>query len=144
MRKYSFIVAIILFACIACKNKNLDKQSYQQDKETLADKEKSNPIDFLTITARDKKSLFGLGRQTIVKGTIKNTASVCTYKDVRVKMLCYDKDGNRVEEHEDIMDDIITPGNSANYRIHYKLPKQTDSIALSIMSATPVLPDAKK
>lgn len=144
MRKYWFLIVLVM--AVSCKGKDLkvDDKNYQKTKETLADKEKNNPTGFLTITARDKKSLFGIGRQTIVKGTITNVASVCSYKDVRVKMLCYDKSGNRLEEHEDVMDDIIAPGGSADYRIHYKLPKTTDSLALSIMSATAVLPAAKK
>jgi len=133
-----------MVASCANKDTKIDSKAYQKTKENLADKEKDNPTGFLTITAKDKRSLFGIGRQTIVKGTIKNIASVVTYKDVRVKMLCFDKDGNRLEEHEDVMDDIIAPGASANYRIHYKLPKATDSLALSIMSATALTPEVKK
>jgi hypothetical protein len=144
MRKYWFLIVLIMAAACSGKDTKIDSAAYQKTKGTLADKEKDNPTGFLTITAKDKKSLFGIGRQTIVKGTIKNVASVVTYKDVRVKMLCFDKAGNRIEEHEDVMDDIIAPGNSANYRIHYKLPKETDSLALSIMSATAVLPEGKK
>lgn len=139
-------VLIILAAFAACKGKDAkaDDKSYKQTKQTLAGKEKENPVGFLTITApRDKKTLFGIGRQTIVKGTVTSLASICSYKDIRVKMLCFDKNGNRVEEHEDIMSDVIAPGASAPYRTHYKLPKETDSIALNIMSATALVDSTK-
>ena len=49
-------------------------------------------------------------------------------------MVCY-KNGIRVEEHEDVMPDIIKPGGTKNFKIKYHLPKGTDSLALSVMSA---------
>lgn len=131
----------------ACKGKDAkaDDKSYKQTKQTLADKEKDNPVGFLNITApRDKKSLFGIGRQTIIKGTVSNLATVCAYKDVRVKLMAFDKSGRQLEEHEDVMDDVIAPGASAGYRSHYKLPRETDSIALSIMSASALVDTTKK
>ncbi|HWB27169.1 MAG TPA: hypothetical protein VG738_16950 [Chitinophagaceae bacterium] len=143
MRIFWLLALIVAFAACKGKDKAGDK-AYQQTKQSLADKEKENPTGFLTITEYDKRNLFGLGRQTIVKGKVTNLASVCSYKDVRVKMLCFDKDGKRVEEHEDIVDDVIAPGATASYRAHYKLPKETDSIALSIMSATAIIDTAKK
>ena len=44
----------------------------------------------------------------------------------------------RVEEHEDVMPDVIKPGTVRNFKIKYRLPKGTDSLALSIMSADAV------
>jgi len=52
-------------------------------------------------------------------------------------MLCY-KDGIRVEEHEDVIPDVIKPGNVKNFRTRYHLPKGTDSLALSVMTADAV------
>jgi hypothetical protein len=144
MRNYWFAAFLLILVSCGGSGKKLDKQTYQQSKKSLADKEKDNPPDFLLITSHDKRSLLGLGRQTIVKGNITNNASVCSYKEVRVKMQCYDKLGNRVEEHEDVLDDIIAPGQTADFRVHYKLPKTTDSIAMSVMSATAIVPEAKK
>lgn len=144
MRITWFLAVMMVFA--ACKGKeNAGDKAYQQTKQSLADKEKNNPEGFLKISGYErKKNLLGLGKQTVVKAKVSNTASVCSYKDVRVKMLCFDKDGKRVEEHEDILDDVIKPGESADFRARYKLPRETDSIALSIMSATAVGATAKK
>jgi len=144
MRTIRLLIVLAVFAACKSKDAKVDDKSYKQTKQTLANKEKDNPAGFLSISSpRDKKTLFGIGRQTIVKGTVTSLATVCTYKDIRVKMLCFDKAGNRVEEHEDIMDEAITPGASATYRTHYKLPKETDSIALSIMSATALVDSTK-
>ena len=90
-----------------------------------------------------KKNLFGA---TVIKGKIVNTASVAVYKNTRIKMLCY-KNGIRVEEHEDVLPELIKQGTIKNFKIKYHLPKGTDSLALSIMSADAIgdsLADSKK
>lgn len=145
MRTYWFLLALTVL--VACKGKDAkaDDKSYKQTKQTLAEKEKNNPVGFLSISApRDKRRMLGLGRQTVVKGSVNNLATVCSYKDVRVQLLAFDKDGKRVEEHEDVIDGVIAPGTTADYKVHYKLPKATDSIALAIMSATPIVDTTKK
>jgi len=143
MRNVWLLASVLLLAACGGKEKKIDTQSYKDNKKSLAEKEQESPTDFLTIASHQKKSLFGLGNQTITKSEVTNIATVCSYKDVRIKMLCYDKAGGRIEEHEDIMDDIIAPGQTASFRTHYKLPKETDSIAISIMSATAVAPEDK-
>jgi len=144
MRNVWLLAVVLLLAACNQPEKKLDSKSYQDSKKSLADKEKDSPLDFLDITSHEKKSFFGLGRQTITKGQVTNKATVCSYKNVRIKMLCYNKDGGRIEEHEDVMDDIIAPGQSASFRTSYRLPKETDSVAISIMSATAVVPEDKK
>jgi hypothetical protein len=118
---------------ISCSNseKKFDQQSYEQHKESLADKEKKNPITFLSVTGDNKKNLIG---QTVVRGKISNKATVSSYKDIRIKILCY-KNDKMVEEHEDVINDIIKPNSTKDFKTRYRLPKGTDSIALSVMSA---------
>jgi len=122
---FLFVVSIV-----SCKQK-FDSKAYEENKQSLADREKEHPEQFLRISSDDKKNLFGA---TVIKGRLVNTASVCWYKNTRVKMLCY-KDGIRVQEHEDVIPDLVKPGNVKNFRTRYHLPKGTDSLALSIMSA---------
>ena len=72
--------------------------------------------------------------QTVVKATIANKASVSAYKDIRIKMLFF-KEGVEVENHEDVVDKVVTANNQVQYTSKYFTPKGTDSVALSIMSA---------
>ena len=132
MRAYIFCLLIFLF--FSCKEK-FDNKTYEDNKQSLALKEQTHPQAFLKLTSNDKKTLFGA---TVIRGKIFNTASVCGYKAVRVKILCY-HNGIRVEEHEDVFPDLIKPGNESNFKTKYHLPKGTDSIALSVMTAQPVL-----
>lgn len=131
------IIVLAVFLGISCKGKKgetkLDKQSYQEQKESLLDKEKKSPKEFLTITGTDNRNFWG---QTVYRGEIHNSASVCSYKNVRVKLLYYKNDGTLVTNHEEQYDDVIKPGDKMEFKAKYKTPRGTDSVAASIMSAT--------
>lgn len=131
------VIALFLLGFAACKSdeRKVNDIAYAQQKESLASSEKEKPLAFLKIKGDDRKNLIG---QTVVRGVITNAATVCSYKDIRVKMLCYNKAGNMVEEHEDIINDVIKPNSDKDFKTRYRLPKGTDSIALSIMSAVVV------
>lgn len=122
---------------VSCKEK-FDTKTYEENKESLAQRESKSPKQFLKISSDDKKNLFGA---TVVKGKIVNTASVASYKNTRIKMLCY-KNGIRVEEHEDVLPDIIKPGTVRSFKTKYHLPKGTDSLAISVMSADAIADSA--
>ncbi len=128
------LVITSLLILFSCKEK-FDDKTYQENKENLAQRENEHPTQFLKISSNDKKNLFGA---TIIKGKIINTASVAAYKNARIKMICY-QNGIRVQEHEDAMTDIIKPGTMRNFKLRYHLPKGTDSLALSIMSADVII-----
>ena len=125
-------IILLLTACGSSAEKQTDEKKYTEQKESLEQTEKKHPLRFLKVEGDDKKNLIG---QTVVRGTIYNKATVIAYKDVRIKMLCY-KAGKMVEEHEDIIDDIVKPNTDKDFKTKYRLPKGTDSIELSVMSAS--------
>ena len=129
------LIAIFAMCCLlSCggnSSSEKDIEKYEATKEQLAKRETKFPIEFLSITSSNKKNLIG---QTVVKGTIKNTATVTAYKKVRVKLLYYSQ-GSVVENHEEVFDDIILPNNQHSYKTRYFTPKNTDSVSVSIMSA---------
>lgn len=127
---------IIIISFIGCKQK-FDSKTYTENKQSLAVKEQTHPEAFLKILANDRKTIFGA---TVVKGKVVNKATVCGYKNTRLKMLCY-HNNIRLEEHEDVLADVIKPGTSQDFKTRYHLPKSTDSIALTIMNSEPVLMD---
>ena len=128
-----FLMAITFF--YSCKNAgSSEDQVYAQQKESLAKKEQKNPVNFLQIAGDDRRNLFG---QTVVKGTIINKATVTGYKNIRVKMLFYNKAGTLVANHEDVYEKLLPAGQSMKFKARYGTPKGTDSVALSVMSALP-------
>lgn len=128
----SSLVALSFTGCSSEEEASAkNEESYVAQKESITTKEQKHPLKFLTVKGDDKKNLIG---QTVIRGTITNKASIVAYKDVRVKMLCY-KNGVMVEEHEDVISDVVKPNASVNFKTKYRLPKGTDSIAVSVMNA---------
>ena len=86
MKKLTGIALASLLLISACNNTESsiasEKEKYQHAKETLGEKEKRNPPNFLLVDSRNKHNLIG---QTVVKGTVRNIAKVCTYKDVELE-----------------------------------------------------------
>jgi len=127
------ILAIGLFACKS-NDKKFDDHSYQETKITLAEKERSNPKQFLQLNGDDHRNFFG---KTVYKGVIKNTATVAAYSEVRIKLL-YFKKGIQVANHEELFENMIAPNGDFSFKARYKTPKGTDSVAAYIMSAKAV------
>ena len=131
-----FLLSTIVFSC-----KDIDKKlnlnsskSYQENKKSLAEKEKETPKEFLQLTGDDHRNLWG---KTVYKGIIKNTATVVSYKDIRIKLL-YFKGNEQVANHEELFDNTIEPNDYYTFKAKYKTPKGTDSVAAYIMSAKAV------
>ncbi len=124
----------------ACGGKaKFDNKSYQEQKATLGDKEKSTPLSFLEVHSKDHRNIFG---QTVVKGTVHNMATLCSYKDIRVKLLYY-KQQKLVANHEEVYNETLAPGDDFIFKARFKTPKGTDSVAVSLMNAVPVTAGAK-
>ncbi|HZW64610.1 MAG TPA: hypothetical protein VFF23_02895, partial [Hanamia sp.] len=77
--KVKLIVAgLITFLFLSCNSENAVKEndSYHETKESLLKKEEKNPSRFIVVKGNSKKNIVG---QTVVKGTLHNTASVATF-----------------------------------------------------------------
>ena len=123
----------LFFSACSSNMNETGTNAYPAQKAQLAKEEKKEPLSFLKIYASNKKNMFG---STIVKGVVSNSATVCGYKDVRVKLLSFDKEGKMVEEHEDIITGMIAPNANKDFKLRYHLPHSADSVAVSIMSAS--------
>jgi hypothetical protein len=137
MNKIFFVLltpAVILFSCNSSgqKDKESEKKSYEETKETLLKKEQKNPSDFLLVTGKDKRNILG---QTVVKGILTNKATVAVFKDVDLKLSFYSKTRALLETDKETIFEILQPGESKNFKTKYFAPKGTDSVALQILGA---------
>src|ERR1700740_3293601 len=94
------ICSLLLFGC-KDKGTGAEEKQYKQEKESLYSAEKQNPMRFLKLQSDFHRNIIG---QTVVKVTVDNSATVCTYKNVRVKMLFFDRDKTLFENHEEVID----------------------------------------
>lgn len=131
-------IPVIVTAIIICSCNNSDKKAegtkdkYEQTKETLEETEKKNPTRFLSVTGHDKRNLIG---QTVVKGTLNNSAKVASYKDVEIRLSFYSKTKALLEEDVETIFETIGPGKNADFKTKYFAPKGTDSVALKVLGA---------
>lgn len=136
--------AFLLATLLACKNEKkdntFDTKTYDEVKETLADKEKKNPASFLTVSNRDRKNIIG---QTVVKGTITNHATVCWYKDVELHLSFYSKTAVKLDEGIETVYEEIAPGQTIKFKTKYFAPKGADSVAIVVRKAVGIITNRK-
>ena len=136
MKKIAGIAIAAIIFLSACKSNAkeaaTEKENYQKATETLLEKEKKNPVSFLSISSHDKHNLLG---QTVIKGSVNNAAKVCTYKDVQLELSFFSKTGTLLEKGNETVYDNIAPGKSANFKTKYFAPKGTDSVGVKIVGA---------
>lgn len=127
----SWFVFYCLILLIACKDDITEEKEYQAHRKSIAETEKEDPLHFVIVKGESKKHLLG---RTVVRGTLENKATVCSYKNIRVQQIAF-AGKQRVEEHEDVIETVIEPGAVVAFKTRYKLPKGSDSVALFIMQA---------
>ncbi len=127
-----FMTGLSLTSCNHSDSAKKDKDSYENNKESLELKERKNPIRFLQVESHDKRNLIG---QTVIKGHVTNVARICTYKDVELELSFFSKTGAFLEKDNETVYDEITPGNSVSFKTKYFAPKGTDSISIKVLSA---------
>ena len=73
MKKIGFVVIACIVFLFGCKNKAKqaasEKEAYQKATKALEERERKNPLLFLTVSSHDKNNLIG---QTVIKGSINN------------------------------------------------------------------------
>ncbi len=128
------VVGSVLFA--ACQSKaekeTTEKDNYEKAKESLEEREKKNPVAFISVTSKDKHNLIG---QTVIKGTVNNNAKVCVYKDVELELSFFSKTGVLLEKDNEKIYEVIEPGKSADFKTKYFAPKGTDSVGIKVIGA---------
>ena len=136
MKKLFCLIIIISVLFTACKSKaekeTAEKDVYEKAKESLEEREKKNPVSFITVTSKDKHNLIG---QTVIKGTVNNNAKVCTYKDVELELSFFSKTGVLLEKDNEKIYEVIEAGKSADFKTKYFAPKGTDSVGIKVVGA---------
>ncbi len=137
MKKPFFLFSIFIFTLFSCssdgeKRANAEKESYQETKNSLLTKEQKDPAKFLIVSGQDKKNLLG---QTVVKGVISNVAKVATFKDVDINLSFYSKTKALLETDKETVFEVLSPGQSKDFKTKYFAPKGTDSVALEVLGA---------
>jgi hypothetical protein len=142
MNRYFPIITAAVITLSACggssKTEEKEKASYEKAKETLEEKEKKNPANFITATCRDRGNLIG---QTVMKITLTSKATVAKYKDIEVELSFFSETGALLQKDVTTIYKTLAPGETVTEKEKQYAPKQTDSIGLKILSAKNASPE---
>jgi len=130
-----FLISCFVFAACGSNDKEAEKKEkdkYEQTKENMEQTEKKNPKRFLSVQGHDHKNIL---RQTVIKGTITNKATVASYKDIDVELSFYSETGALLLRDHEVVYKAIGPGSSQDFKTKVYAPKGTDSLAMKIVSA---------
>ncbi|MFZ1370761.1 MAG: hypothetical protein WAR78_10275 [Ferruginibacter sp.] len=128
------LLSFVFAACNPDENANdsKEKDKYEQTKVSLEQTEQKNPKRFLSVVGNDRKNLIG---QRVIKGTVSNSATVASYKDIDIELSFYSKTGALLEKDHEMIYETIAPGSSTNFKTKYFAPRGTDSVAMKIVAA---------
>lgn len=134
--KIKNILFIALASFVACKDdgkeKKFSEKTYEAKKESVEEVEKKNAPRFLSIESKDRKNLIG---QTVVKGSIYNSATIAVYKDIELRLSFYSKTKTKLDEGIETIYETVSPGQTVKFKTKYFAPKGTDSVAIKVMKA---------
>lgn len=136
MKKLLCLITISAVVFTACQSKaekeTAAKDTYEKAKESLEEREKKNPVEFISVTSKDKHNLIG---QTVVKGSVNNKAKICTYKDVELEFSFFSKTGVLLQKELKTIYENIPAGKSFDFKEKMWVNKDSDSMHIRIVSA---------
>lgn len=127
------LIALCWMSCSSESKSRSEEAKYEESRESIEEIEQKKPARFLKATVKRKKNMVG---QTVVRGIIENTATVVTYKDIEIKLRFYSKTGALLEEDTDKVYESVGPGREASFKMKYFAPKDTDSVSVTVISAS--------
>lgn len=107
--------------------------SYQETKMSLEEKEKRNPTSFLSSDGTYRKNLVG---EWVLEGTISNSATIATYKDVVLEIRFYSKTKTLLGTEKEAIYEYFPAGRTKNFKIKTFGYKGTTSIGWDIVNAS--------
>jgi hypothetical protein len=137
MKKFIPALILLSFVFAACGGdekaaEKKDKDKYEQTKETLEETEKKNPKRFLSVDGYKRRNLI---RETVVKGTITNSATVATFKDIDVEISFYSETGALLLKDHEVVNKFVGPNSSQDFKYKTYAPKGSDSVSMKVVSA---------
>jgi len=111
------LTMILVTACNGSRNNNnygAEHNTYEESKTSIEDKEKDNPLSFLSIDATYRKNLLG---EWVVQGKISNSATVAIYKDVKLSLIFNSKTDTYLGSETQTVYEFVKPGQSKSFKI---------------------------
>ena len=111
------------------------KQKTEEElRQELYNKEKKKPKDYLSVTYKLKYKV--LSGQDQITGTIYNSASMATFKDIVLTVTYSTNTGTELSTEDYVVYEYVYPGSSTSFNIKTYSPSGTKQIGVKVKSAT--------
>lgn len=148
LTKLSFAICVFVFLC-SCESgdngtrnsygTNLGKVDYSRSeseiKEDLKTREKQNFYKYLSSDGTYRKNLLG---EMVLEGTIENSATLASFKDIDLDIIGYSKTKSEVGRWRQTVYEILRPGRSKRFKIKLNLPRSVKSVGWDVSNAIPL------
>ena len=125
---------VIISSCQSASSTNRQKTA-EEIKQELAQKERENPVAYLKASGTHRKNFIG---ETVLEGRIINTATVANFKDIVIEADFLAPSGTSLGTKEFTRYELLGPGYDVTFRFKALAPKQTNSVSIRVVTATPV------
>lgn len=142
------IVGAFGIGMMAMSSQKAEEQKYkspEQLKLELKQKENKFPTSYLEAdaTMENKLKKGGLFKKRkidgqIIKGTIRNSATIAIFKDAVVELIFYSKTNTQISRKRYTIYERFLPNNSKDFKFEIDAPKATDSFSISVVDASPI------
>ncbi len=125
------LICLILSACDSANSSHPSVQ-YEEKKKSLRESETDNPLKFLKVKGSLRSNIIG---QTVVEGEIINNATLVSYKNMKLQIIFKDADGSVVEKDSKVIDDVVKPNSTDNFKVKLSHVKGASTVLVDITGA---------
>lgn len=138
--KYILLLIAIVLIVIIVANQNSDSssysgQTYEEKVMTVEETERAKPTSFLSADGNYNENFWG--NKIKVHGTIKNSATVVTFKDAVVRITYYSKTKTALGNKEYTIYDTFPPNSTKKFELKIDNYQDVNSIGFEVVNALP-------
>ena len=128
----SLALFIMFFSACDTANSSHPTVQYEEKKTSLKESEKNSPLKFLKVKGSFRSNIV---HQTVVEGEITNNATLVSYKNMQLQIVFKDKDGNVIEKEKELIDDVVKPNSTDDFKVKLGHVKDASTVSVDITGA---------
>ena len=130
----SFGIKVLVALVNSGGDSDSGKETYQEKVMTIEEIERSQPTKFLIASGNYNENFWGTKYE--IHGTIKNTATVATYKDAVIKVKYYSKTETEMGSNSYTLYEVFTPQSTVNFEVKVEKYEGVNTIGWEVVQAT--------
>lgn len=130
---FIFLIVFVTSCNYSSSKDYKDSPTYEVTKMSMEEQEKLNPVSFLSTDGTYRKNLLG---KWVLEGTISNSATIATYKDVVLNVHFYSKTKTHLGTEKHVIYEFFLAGKAKSFKIKTMGYKGASTVGWDIKSAS--------